>query len=110
MRILNLGGGVQSTTLYLMALRGEIAPIECALFADLKEEPGSVYRHMEWLKSLNGPTIHVIDAGSLGDDLRQSQPTRPRSRGNRWEKSAGNALRNTRSRRWNDSSGASCSA
>jgi hypothetical protein len=69
MRILNLGGGVQSTTLYLMALRGEIAPIECALFADLKEEPGSVYRHMEWLKSLNGPTIHVIDAGSLGDDL-----------------------------------------
>lgn len=73
MRILNLGGGVQSTTLYLMAMRGEVAPFECALFADLREEPESVYRHMEWLKSLGGPKIHVIDAGSLGDDLRQGR-------------------------------------
>jgi hypothetical protein len=64
---------VQSTTLYLMAMRGEIAPIDCAIFADLNEEPKSVYRHMAWLKSLNGPTIHVIDAGSLGDDLRQGR-------------------------------------
>lgn len=43
MRILNLGGGVQSTTIYLMVLRGEIAPIDCAIFADLGEEPKSVY-------------------------------------------------------------------
>jgi len=69
MRILNLGGGVQSTTLYLMALRGEIAPIDCAIFADLGEEPKSVYAHMEWLKSLGGPTIHVVSAGILGNDL-----------------------------------------
>lgn len=71
MRILNLGGGVQSTTLYLMALRGEIAPIDCAIFADLGEEPKSVYSHMEWLKSLGGPTIHVVSAGILGNDLMQ---------------------------------------
>jgi len=69
MRILNLGGGVQSTTLYLMALKGEIAPIDCAIFADLGEEPKSVYAHMEWLKSLGGPTIHVVSAGTLGDDI-----------------------------------------
>ena len=69
MRILNLGGGVQSTTLYLMALRGEVAPIDCAIFADLGEEPKSVYAHMEWLKSLGGPTIHVVSAGILGEDL-----------------------------------------
>lgn len=69
MRILNLGGGVQSTTLYLMALRGEIDPIDCAIFADLGEEPKSVYAHMEWLKSLGGPTIHVVSAGMLGNDL-----------------------------------------
>jgi hypothetical protein len=71
MRILNLGGGVQSTTLYLMVLRGEIAPIDCAIFADLGEEPKSVYSHMEWLKSLGGPTIHVVSAGILGNDLMQ---------------------------------------
>lgn len=69
MRILNLGGGVQSTTLYLMVLRGEVAPIDCAIFADLGEEPKSVYAHMEWLKSLGGPTIHVVSAGILGNDL-----------------------------------------
>lgn len=69
MRILNLGGGVQSTTLYLMALRGEVAPIDCAIFADLGEEPKAVYAHMEWLKSLGGPAIHVVSAGILGNDL-----------------------------------------
>lgn len=69
MRILNLGGGVQSTTLYLMALRGEVDPIDCAIFADLGEEPRSVYAHMEWLKSLGGPTIHVVSAGLLGNDI-----------------------------------------
>jgi len=68
-RILNLGGGVQSTTLYLMAIKGEIASIDCAIFADLGEEPKSVYAHMEWLKSLGGPTIHVVSAGILGNDL-----------------------------------------
>ena len=71
MTILNLGGGVQSTTLYLMAIRGDVAPIDCAIFADLGEEPKSVYSHMEWLKSLGGPPIHVVSAGILGNDLIQ---------------------------------------
>jgi len=47
---LNLGAGVQSTTVYLMYLTGEIQPnIECAIFADTGEEPGAVYRHLEWM-------------------------------------------------------------
>ena len=52
-----------------MAIKGEIAPIDCAIFADLGEEPKSVYAHMEWLKSLGGPTMHVVSAGILGNDL-----------------------------------------
>jgi len=69
-RILNLGAGVQSTTVYLMYLRGEIQPgIECAIFADTGEEPASVYAHLEWLKSLGGPPIIVRSIGRLGDDL-----------------------------------------
>jgi hypothetical protein len=68
--ILNLGAGVQSTTLYLMFMRGEIKPqIDCAIFADTQEEPGAVYRHLEWLQSLKGPEIIVKTAGSLGNDL-----------------------------------------
>jgi hypothetical protein len=67
---LNLGAGVQSTTVYLMYVRGEIQPgIECAIFADTGEEPASVYAHLEWLKSLGGPPIIVRSIGRLGDDL-----------------------------------------
>lgn len=72
--ILNLGCGVQSTTLYLMFMRGEITPqIDCAIFADTQDEPGAVYRHLEWLKSLGGPEIVVRTAGRLGDDLVQGR-------------------------------------
>ena len=72
MTILNLGAGVQSTTLYLMAVRGEIA-IDCAIFADLKEEPAPVYKHLPWMQSLNGPPIHIVSAGRLGDDLKNGR-------------------------------------
>lgn len=69
MIILNLGAGVQSTTVYLMMLKGEVEPCDHAIFADTQEEPEAVYRHLEWLQSLNGPAIHVVTAGKLGDDL-----------------------------------------
>lgn len=69
MRILNLGAGVQSTTLYLMVLRHELDPIDVAIFADTQEEPADVYRHLAWLESLNGPRILRCTAGKLGDDL-----------------------------------------
>src|SRR5437016_5540953 len=74
-RILNLGAGVQSTTVYLMYLRGEIHPaIEAAVFADTGEEPASIYAHLEWLKSLGGPPIVVRSTGSrLGEDLKHGQ-------------------------------------
>lgn len=68
MRVLNLGAGVQSTVVYLMAVRGELE-IDHAIFADTGEEPSSVYRHLEWLMSLDGPPIHIVRKGILGDDL-----------------------------------------
>lgn len=68
--ILNLGAGVQSTTLYLMFMRGEIMPqIDCAIFADTQEEPRAVYEHLAWLQSLGGPEILVRTKSKLGDDL-----------------------------------------
>lgn len=69
-RVLNLGAGVQSTTLYLMLARGEIEPgIDCAVFADTGEEPSAVYSHLDWLRSLAGPPIVTRSIGRLGDDL-----------------------------------------
>lgn len=73
--VLNLGAGVQSTWLYMMYLRGRIEPpIEVAIFADTGEEPAAVYRHLDWLRSLNGPPVVVRSIGSrLGDDLLRGQ-------------------------------------
>jgi len=70
-RVLNLGAGVQSTAIYLMALDGEIDAFDVAIFADVQEEPKSVYDHLNWLDSLGGPPILRVTAGRLGDALEQ---------------------------------------
>jgi hypothetical protein len=56
-------------------MRGDITPgIDVAVFADTVEEPAAVYRHLDWLRSLNGPPILVRSIGSrLGDDLLRGQ-------------------------------------
>jgi hypothetical protein len=68
--ILNLGAGVQSTTLYLMAMQGAF-PVDYAIFADTGDEPRAVYDHLAWLQSLNGPTILVRSKGRLSNDLKR---------------------------------------
>lgn len=79
LRILNLGAGVQSTTLYLMSMRQdepEYVPVfDYAIFADTQEEPRAVYEHLEWLKSLGGPPIITATAGKLGDDVIAARNT-----------------------------------
>jgi hypothetical protein len=71
--VLNLGAGVQSTTLYLMSVRRDepehVPPFDCAIFADTQDEPAAVYEHLDWLRSLGGPPILADTAGHLGDDL-----------------------------------------
>ena len=74
LHVLNLGAGVQSTTLYLLACPGIEKPVpalhfDYAVFADTQSEPKYVYRHLEWLKSLGGPEIIVATAGDLKADL-----------------------------------------
>jgi len=71
-RVLNLGAGVQSTTLFLMSMDDDesvVPKFDYAIFADTQEEPDAVYGHLEWLKSLGGPPILMDTAGKLGDDL-----------------------------------------
>ena len=75
--VLDLGAGVQSTTLYLMFAKGEIpAKLDCAIFADTGEEPKAVYEHVSWLQSLGGPPIVIRSTGTrLGDDLKRGENT-----------------------------------
>jgi hypothetical protein len=71
-RILNLGAGVQSTTLFLMLIDGDLPPVDYAIFADTGDEPQDVYQHLEFLRTLGGPEIVVCRASetSLGDNLK----------------------------------------
>lgn len=68
-RILSLGAGVQSTTVYLLAAEGIIPAIDAAIFADTGEEPQAVYAHLWWLAQQGGAPIVLNSAGVLGDHL-----------------------------------------
>lgn len=70
--VLNLGAGVQSTTLLLMAAAGEVEPLpELAIFADTGWEPAAVYEHLDWLEEQVAGRIEIarVSAGNLREDL-----------------------------------------
>jgi hypothetical protein len=72
--ILNLGAGVQSTCLFLLAREPDAKiHFDLAIFADTGEEPAAVYKHLEFLQSLSKPEIWVRSAGSLGQNLIQGK-------------------------------------
>ena len=81
LEILSLGAGVQSTTVYLLAMDGALH-LDAAVFADTQDEPQAVYKHLEWLKSLRGPPIYVRSKGRLSSALttvesaKYGKPTR----------------------------------
>jgi hypothetical protein len=72
--ILNLGAGVQSSTLALMAATGELGPaLDAAVFADTQAEPDSVYRWLDWLegeinRSKHPFPVYRVTKGSLTED------------------------------------------
>ncbi len=70
-RMLSLGAGVQSTTLALLAVHGEIETVEHAIFADTGWEPKEVYDHLKWLTPIMenaGIKVHKVSAGNIRQD------------------------------------------
>jgi hypothetical protein len=69
--VLNLGAGVQSTTLFELMRQGiiSIAPNWVAVFADTQEEPDAVYEHLARLQAEEPGRIFIGTAGKLGDNL-----------------------------------------
>jgi len=65
MKVLSLGAGVQSTTLALMAAKGEIESPDCAIFADTGWEPRAVYEHLDKLIKVLPYPVHVVTNGNL---------------------------------------------
>jgi len=72
LKVLNLGAGVQSTCVLLMAIEGEIERPDCAIFADTGWEPSSVYRQLEKLQDVcakHNLPLHVVSRGNIRKDL-----------------------------------------
>ena len=71
LRILSLGAGVQSTTLLLMMIHGEIERPDHVVFANTGWEPESVYRHLANLIQLmekHDIPFHEVSAGNIRKD------------------------------------------
>lgn len=86
MKILSLGAGVQSTTVFLMSLWGVLPKLDHAIFADTGWEPRAVYDHLELLELIsNGHIpIHRVGVPTLRSDALTSQVRGKASDGNRW--------------------------
>lgn len=70
--VLNLGAGVQSSCLALMAAKGEITPMpDFAVFADTQAEPQSVYDWLDWLENQLPFPVYRVTKGNLTDDSLQ---------------------------------------
>lgn len=72
LRVLNLGAGVQSSTVLLMACRGELPRPDLAIFADTQWEPAAVYDWLEWLEGeakKAGIPVERVTAGDLRQDV-----------------------------------------
>ena len=78
--ILNLGAGVQSTTLELMFQEGlvllptgEPVVLDASIFADTQDEPVAVYEHLAWLKARPKAKILTPSKGRISDGLLTGQ-------------------------------------
>ena len=70
--VISLGGGVQSSVMALMAGDGAFDRVpDCAVFADTKWEPPSIYTHLEWLEGQLRFPLYVVDNGrNLREDVK----------------------------------------
>lgn len=67
-QVISLGAGVQSTTMALMSLFGELPQCEHWIFADTGEEPNEVYDHLRKLKAVaeqHGVKVHTTETVPL---------------------------------------------
>ena len=70
--VISLGGGVQSSVMALMASAGAFDRTpDCAIFADTRWEPPSIYDHLDWLEGQLRFPLYVVDNGrSLREDVK----------------------------------------
>ena len=70
--VISLGAGVQSSTMAIMAAKGDFPPVDCGIFADTGYEPKAVYQYLEFLKKILPYPIHLVAKGNIKDDMINS--------------------------------------
>lgn len=77
LRLISLGAGVQSTTMFLLAAEGRLPKPDAAIFADTGWEPKKVYRHLARLEQevaqTAGIPIYRVTAGNIRNDALDPQ-------------------------------------
>ena len=77
-KVISLGGGLQSTTLLLLSLHGVIEKCDVALFADTGWERQATYKNVEMLteyaKSFDVPIVTVKGYASVREQMLTGQP------------------------------------
>lgn len=69
MRVLSFGAGVQSSALLFMCERGEVEPVDFAVFADTGAEPAEVLTWLERVRKLVKTPIHVAQRGNIETEV-----------------------------------------
>jgi hypothetical protein len=73
--VISLGAGVQSSTMAIMAAKGDFPPVDCGIFADTGYEPKAVYKYLKFLKKILPYPIHIVQKGNIKNDLLKAKGT-----------------------------------
>ena len=73
--VLSLGAGVQSSTMALMAAKGELPKVDCAIFADTMYENSASYKYLKYLESLLPFPIYKVSKGNIKEDMLAARGT-----------------------------------
>ena len=76
--VISLGAGVQSSTMALMASRGELLDIQVdfAIFADTQDESKKVYNWLDWLEGQLSFPVYRVTRGKLSDRSLEMRVTK----------------------------------
>ena len=76
--VISLGAGVQSSTMALMASRGELLGVEVdfAIFADTQDESKKVYDWLGWLEGQLSFPVYRVTRGRLSDRSLEMRVTK----------------------------------
>ena len=73
--IISLGAGVQSSTMALMSAKGDLPPVDCAIFADTMYENSASYKYLKYLKELLPFPIYTVSKGNIKEDMLSARGT-----------------------------------